>query len=564
MIIKKRFFILSLTLLIYLNQVNAQSEKVQIIEQAFKNTKERYFSFSYQTKEQLNQLSKIISIDKVEGLKVYAYASRNDFDKFLNTSIDYQLLEHPNSHFSAAMFDATLKKTYAWDKYLTYDDYVNMMYQFANDYPTICQVFSIGKSVEGREILMAKISDNINSSEDEPQFLYSGQIHGDELVTSILMLRLIDYLTSNYGFDSQVNKLIDEIEIWINPLANPDGLYAGGNNTVNSATRFNANNVDINRNFPDPEDGDHPDGNPRQPETQLFMSLAENQHFTMSANTHSGVEVVNYPWDTWSKLAADDDWWQMVSREYADLAQANSPSGYMEGFDDGITNGYAWYTVAGGRQDYMNYFHQCREVTIEQSTAKYISNDLLPAYWDYNRQAMLNYLEQVTYGFRGKITDAETGNPIQAKIEIEGHDFDNSFVTSNLKGNYYRPIKSGNYALTFTADDYNSLTITNQLLADFDTKTIDVQLQKTNTEIDESISSAFKIVNPVQNHRLKIISPVLIKHLKIYSVLGQLLYSNQVNAIAFELDLQHWKGGVYLVDLEISNGKHIQKRFIEN
>ncbi len=560
----KRFFILSLMMIIYFNQVNAQSEKWQIIDHAFKNKKELYFSFTFQSKNQLNLLSKIISIDKIEGQKAYAYASRDDFDQFLDSSIEYQILEHPNSLFTATMFDAQLKKTYAWDSYLTYEDYVDIMYQFAADYPTICQVFSIGESVEGREILMAKISDNIANTEDEPQFLYSGQIHGDELVTSILMLRLIDYLTSNYGSDAQVNNLVNEIEIWINPLANPDGLYAGGNQTVNGATRFNANGVDINRNFPDPEDGDHPDGKSWQTETLAFIKLADEQHFTMSANTHAGVEVVNYPWDTWSRLAADDNWWQLVAHEYADLAQANSPSGYMEGWDDGITNGYDWYSVAGGRQDYMNYFHQCREVTLEQSIAKFLSIDKLPAFWDYNKQAMLNYLEQVTYGFRGKITDAETGDPIQAKIEIEGHDFDNSYVTSNAQGNYYRPIKSGTYTLQFSADAYDSKTISNQIIGDFDSKTIDVQLQKTSTAIDESISSSILIANPIVNHRLKITSPVVIKEIKIYSILGQLLYAEKTNASQMEINLEHWKGAVYLVDLEISSGKHIQKKILAN
>ncbi|MBN1652066.1 MAG: carboxypeptidase regulatory-like domain-containing protein, partial [Bacteroidales bacterium] len=480
---------------------------MQIIDQAFKNKKELYFSFAFQSKKQLEQFAQIISIDKVEDQKVFAYASRDDFNAFLNTATAYQILEHPNSHFTANMFAPSLKKTYAWDQYLSYEDYVDLMYEFAENHPSICQVFSIGESVEGREILVAKISDHIDVSEAEPQFLYSGQIHGDELVTSILMLRLIDYLTSNYGSDAQVNKLINEIEIWINPLANPDGLYAGGNHTVNGATRFNANGVDINRNFPDPEDGDHPDGKAWQTETLAFIKFAEDHHFTMSANTHAGVEVVNYPWDTWSRLAADDNWWQLVAHEYADLAQANSPDAYMEGWDDGITNGYAWYSVAGGRQDYMNYFHQCREVTIEQSIAKFLSSDKLPALWEYNKQAMLNYLEQVLYGFRGKITDAETGDPIQAKIEIEGHDFDHSFVTSTEQGNYFRPIKSGTYSLRFSADNYDTKTISNQIIADYDTKTIDVQLQKTSTAIDESIASSIGIVNPIVNHRLIIRSP---------------------------------------------------------
>ncbi len=186
-------------------------------------------------------------------------------------------------------------------------------------------------------------------------------MHGDETTGYILLLRLIDHLLSNYGADTELTSLINNTEIWINPLANPDGTYASGNHTVFGATRGNANLVNLNRNYPDPEDGQHPDGNTWQVETLAFMDLAEEQNFALAANTHGGAEVVNYPWDTWSRLAADDDWWQMVAHEYADTAQYYSPSGYFNGFNDGITNGYAWYSISGGRQDYMNYFHHCRE-----------------------------------------------------------------------------------------------------------------------------------------------------------------------------------------------------------
>ncbi len=558
-----RFLLIFTWLLAGFSFSQAQNTKGEILNQTFDNATERYFSFPFQSKEQINQLTKIISIDKVTASTVFAYASRQDFEKFLNTNTKYKLLDHPNTLFDAKMFDAKLKKTYAWDKYLSYTDYVNLMYQFATDHPSICQVFSLGQSVEGRELLVAKISDHITVSEAEPQFLYTGQMHGDELVNSILLLRLIDHLLTDYGSDDQVNRLVDNIEIWINPLANPDGLYAGGNTTVNGATRFNANGIDINRNFPDPEGGNHPDGKSWQTETQIFMALAEAQHFVMSANTHSGAEVVNYPWDTWSRHTADDDWWQMVSHEYADLAQVNSPAGYMDGFDDGITNGYAWYPVAGGRQDYMNYFHHCREFTLEQSTEKYISESQLPDYWDYNRQALLNYLEQVRFGFRGSVTDTDTNDPILAKLEIDSHDFDNSYIFSNTEGYYYRPIKAGTYTLNFSADGYESKSVSSQSIADFDSKTVDVSLKKLSSGVDSNLLSELQIVNPVQNNQVQICSPINIERITIFSILGQRIISKSTSGKELLIDIQDFKSGLYILNLEFSNGKHLQKRFIQ-
>ncbi|MCK7536337.1 MAG: hypothetical protein MZV63_37830 [Marinilabiliales bacterium] len=85
----------------------------------------------------------------------------------------------------------------------------------------------------------------------EPEVFYTSTIHGDETAGFILMLRLADYLLKNYNTDSRVKDLVDNLEIWINPLANPDGTYRSGNYII-SPVRFNANGYDLNRNFPDP------------------------------------------------------------------------------------------------------------------------------------------------------------------------------------------------------------------------------------------------------------------------------------------------------------------------
>jgi len=335
---------------------------------------------------------------------------------------------------------SNLKRARDWDYYPTYDQYLTMMYQFETDYPDICEIINIGTTVDGRDLLFARITDNIALEENEPEFMYTATMHGDETAGYVLMLRLINYLLTNYGSDAEVTAMVDDIDIWINPLANPDGTYAGGNNSVYGATRYNANNVDLNRNFPDPEDGAHPHGNSWQPETIAMMDVADENTFIHSANFHGGAEVVNYPWDTWAQLHADNDWFFDISRAYADTVHANAPDGYMTFLNNGITNGYQWYTIAGGRQDYMTYFQGCREVTLELSNQKLLPADQLPDHWDYNKDSFLNYIKPVLYGIRGTVTDT-SGTPLAATITIPGHDFDNSEVfTDPDVGDYHRMI----------------------------------------------------------------------------------------------------------------------------
>jgi len=448
------------------------------LKQLFKNTGEIYFKFDIESKKDIPELTKIISIDNVIGNTVYAYANENEYISFQDFGMDYTILPHPNENFDPKMASWNeLKDSKAWDSYPTYEAYVAMMYQFATDYPALCTVYSIGQSVNARELLVARISDNVNTDEDEPEFFYTSTMHGDETAGYIFMLRLIDSLLTSYGSAPRITNLVDQIEIYINPLANPDGTYAGGNNTVSGATRYNTNGVDLNRNYPDPEDGPHPDGNAWQDETVAFMDFAENHHFIMSCNIHGGAEVCNYPWDTWSPYPADSIWWEYVCHEYADTAQTYSPYGYMNGFDDGITNGYAWYSIAGGRQDYMNYFQQCREFTLELSNQKLLSESFLPAYWGYNRRSLLNYMEQVLFGIRGIVSDSITGQPIEAEVYILNHEADSSWVYSEMPvGNYHRPIYEGTYDMRFSANGYITKVIENVNVTNSNTTLLDVQL----------------------------------------------------------------------------------------
>lgn len=451
----------------------------------------KYFTIETENNPQLiSLLQRVVSIDKVEANQVFAHANTHEFDLFLKLGIPWQEAKKAiNPSFRPRMLDeVNIREIESWDFYPTYDAYLDMMAQFATNYPKLCDTLTIGYSEEGRKLMMVKISDNVSIREAEPQFLYTGTMHGDELVGFVLLLRLADYLLNNYGTDPEITALVNNTEIWINPLANPDGTYYGGNHTVWTSIRYNANNVNLNRNYPDPDDGPHPDGNAWQAETLAFMQLAEEEHFVMSANLHSGAEVINYPWDTWQHLTADNDWWYFVCREYADTVHEYAPTYYLDGFDDGVTNGYDWYTISGGRQDYMNYYHHCREVTMELSNTKKLAESQLENHWDWNYRSMLNYIKQCHYGVSGMVTDENTGKPIAAKVYIDGHDEDNSWVYADENGFYQRMADDGIYNITFSADGYVPVTIQNVAVQKYTTTPINVTLNS--GELDALFSAS--------------------------------------------------------------------------
>lgn len=448
--------------------------------QVFENNKveQYYFWFSLKQGDDLRLITSQISIDNVRNDTVWAYATTAQFAKFLTTGRQINLLPQPGILPDVAMsddFEVGGKAT--WNYYPTYEAYESLMAQFQATYPALCQVTTIATLASGRKLLVAKISDNVAANEAEPEFLYSSSMHGDETTGYILMLHLIDYLLANYGSNAEITNLVNSLEIYIAPLANPDGTYYGGNSSVSGAIRYNANGVDLNRNYPDPQNGQHPDGNAWQAETIAFMDFATAHHFSMGANFHGGIELVNYPWDTWATLAADDNWWYFVSREYVDTVHLHSPTTYMDDENNGVTNGYAWYEANGGRQDYMNYFHNCREVTIELSATKLLPAAQLETHWNYNYRSFILYLKQALYGIQGTITDGSTGLPIQAQVFIAGHDIHNSQVYSAVpNGDYHRYLKAGTYELTVSASGYQTLLIPNVVVNDRATTNLNIQL----------------------------------------------------------------------------------------
>jgi len=401
----------------------------------------------------LDEITAFLSIDDFRNDTVIAYANDPGFRQFLALNLPFEVLSPPSLRTEIFNPDRYGLVNW-WDKYPAYNEYVALMEGFAADYPDNCRLTEFGTSLNGRKLLAMKISDNPGVRENEPVVFYSSTMHGDETIGYVLMLRLIDYLLVNYDTDLAVKRLVDKLEIWINPLANPDGTYFLSDASVEGATRLNGNQVDLNRNFPDIRYANW-ESTMRQPETTALMNLLKDIQPALSANFHEGAEVVNYPWDTWSRLHADDLWYRKISRAYADTAQFYGQPGYMTYLDNGITNGYAWYSLYGGRQDYTTCILHGREVTIELSNDKMPSESSLNDYWNYNKKSLLQYIGQALTGVAGDVLDSVTAQPVVAKIMIENHDIDSSFVFSEASlGSFYRLTDAGNYIFLITAPGY--------------------------------------------------------------------------------------------------------------
>ncbi|KAG8006147.1 Carboxypeptidase Z [Nibea albiflora] len=350
----------------------------------------------------------------------------------------------------------------------------------------IATTYSIGRSMEGRELLVIEFSDNPGEHELlEPEVKYIGNMHGNEVLGRQLLIYLAQYLCSEYLLGNErIQKLINTTRIHILPSMNPDGYevaVAGvqdnaGNDEEEEGYRYysnvgrnNAQNVDLNRNFPDlttvvysrrKQKGARTDHIPIPdyywfgkvaPETYAVMKWIRSIPFVLSANFHGGDLVVSYPYDlskhplerSMFSPTPDDQMFKFLAKTYANAHEsmhsdsARCGSSRLDS-ERGIINGAQRSSTAGSMQDF-NYLHtNCFEVTVELGCDKFPPEEELFIAWHDNNDALITYME--------------TGNGIKGvQISVRGIRHD---VTTAENGEYWRLLTPGIYIVSATAPGY--------------------------------------------------------------------------------------------------------------
>ena len=168
----------------------------------------------------------------------------------------------------------------AWDEYCGYECMTERLAELVEECRFPFELVSIGDSVQGRNIWAAKLGDS------GPAVLMGGNIHGDEPVGNMLMQRWM-WETCHDPSDEQLEAALSA-QVWFVPNMNPDGYEMN--------RRGNANNVDLNRNFPQPTGQP---GTPATPdaEAEAWMEFVPRHDFQVSTHFHGGAVVCNTAYD---------------------------------------------------------------------------------------------------------------------------------------------------------------------------------------------------------------------------------------------------------------------------
>ncbi len=218
--------------------------------------------------------------------------------------------------------------------YHTYAELNTELEQLVTDYPDFAQKSSIGTSVEGRELWMIKISDNVNDEEDEPDVVLLGAHHAREWISVEVPLMIAEHLLQNYS-DPQIKNVVDGAQIWIVPMVNPDGhQYSVTEDRLWRKNRRNNGDgsygVDLNRNYGYQWGGPGSSGDTysetyrgpaafSEPETQACRDFLQALQPKALVSYHNFSQLVLFPWSYTGDPAPDQELMQMLAEEMADL-----------------------------------------------------------------------------------------------------------------------------------------------------------------------------------------------------------------------------------------------------
>lgn len=110
--------------------------------------------------------------------------------------------------------------------YYHHDEVAQLAQRLSSQHPSLVQRYSVGRSVQGRELLVMKISENVAQRDlCEPMVKYVANMHGDEAVGRALVVALAQHLVFAYNKgDPRVVRLLNTTEIHLMPSMNPDGF----------------------------------------------------------------------------------------------------------------------------------------------------------------------------------------------------------------------------------------------------------------------------------------------------------------------------------------------------
>jgi carboxypeptidase T len=263
------------------------------------------------------------------------------------------------------------RATDSGDWFAEYKDFTAItkrLEELATIAPDRVQLESIGRSIEGRRLLALRIG---GTSADAKPMLIDGTLHAREWIAAMTTTCIADRLVRGYATDPAIRDFVDHTELWVVPVANPDGYqHSWSSNRYWRKNRRGTHGVDLNRNFSVAWGGSGSSARERsdiyrgtspfsEPETRALRDLAARERFQLHIDFHSYGQLILYPWAYTSTPAPDRARLAAIGDRLASAIAATHGSRYV------LQSGSDLYAAAGTMSDWMYGAEKATSYTLE-------------------------------------------------------------------------------------------------------------------------------------------------------------------------------------------------------
>ena len=301
--------------------------------------------------------------------------------------------------------------------------------EWADDYPEIVMLLSVGQTELGREIWMLQISDWSKETKEDgtkKDVVYiDGGHHGNEhLGTELAFLTAQFYIEGWSSGDTEVIEILSNTELHILIMLNADGN--------DFDTRWNVNQVDLNRNY------DHywntcPTTQPGSSAFSESETLANSIYMNevvpdadLYVTMHTGVWIMLYPWGKWPEQPSDWELFHYIRDEIngniSDIPIRNANQGLYPNCGTSRDYGY-------GVMGYPTFTFETDDEQFLLGTIESLSDRLS------EELDVMRYLIQNVWYWRARLVFEKieiTNNQISVEVSNLGHS-----STANATLNYY-------------------------------------------------------------------------------------------------------------------------------
>ena len=352
-------------------------------------------------------------------------------------------------------------------EYKTFDEILAWMDQIEAEYPEIArkvnvsEMFGLPGTWQGdHDIYAIKLSDNVGVHEDEQAVLIDSLHHAGELITMEFTLDIVNTLTELYGKNPTATSFVDDFQIWVIPVMNPDGLdYTWSTNNLWRKNRRNNGGgifgVDLNRNYPflwgvcgngspNPSSSTYIGPEPlSEPEVRAIVSLGLWLRPTIYLSHHSGT-----PYDVLVPYRCANLAEEPVVHRMRDLYRARM--------------NYSWRFASSSGESFEWFYNQVSSIGFLSEVSPNHTPPFSQVKVDVKRArpGWIFLLESLQSGslVQGHVTDSVTGLPIEADVASTRVNFTEGErrACEAVYGRYSWFLPLEGQTLTFSAPGYQS------------------------------------------------------------------------------------------------------------